>query len=120
MRKLRQIAVRMIVWATSASTLMAATPFVACGCPNGDLKPFCFLSASTKASCCGTGTCCSSQDGECQCCKAKSGAKSRNDFAERASNSGGEEGSQSDPGGNSRLVKAKCQKVLVQVKSSSA
>src|SRR5437016_1631382 len=74
MHRLRKIVVAGLVWATSASMLMAATPFVVCRCPNGDIKPFCF--ASAKSSCCSDGKCCSTDGGSTSCCKSKSGGHS--------------------------------------------
>lgn len=102
MRRLQHIAVNVIVWATSASVLLAATPFPACRCADGHVKLFCFSSASAKSSCCCGGTCCPSEKDQDCCHKGK-----RDPAADKTSEQG------------PALAKACCAKTLVHVKGST-
>jgi hypothetical protein len=108
MRRLPKTVVAGLVWATSASMLMAGTPFLVCRCPGGDVKLF--SSTSTKSSCC-SGTGCPCEGGAAPCCGHKSAPvhKQDKDHGTDVNN----------PGDGSILVKADCEKALVQVHVSA-
>ncbi len=100
MRRLQRITTTLIVWATTASLLLAATPFFVCQCPNGQIKAFCFAQPSA----CDQDTCCPSAEGVKTCCGRKL---------------------TSDPGPSTTRAhsgpsfeKSTCQKTLVQAQSS--
>jgi len=116
MHALRHIAVNALVWATSASVLMASTPFLACRCPQGASKSFIFLSATGKASCCGTGTRAHSEGTQSGCCKAKQNVKPTRECSEATD---GAEDCRDHSEDGRAIVKSTCQKVLVQANLSS-
>lgn len=60
-RKARKYLWGLCVWATTASTLLAAFPHVSCRCPNGQVKPFCFRSLLSQNGCC-SGPCCQDKE----------------------------------------------------------
>lgn len=72
MRRLRQTATALVVWATAASTLLGSTPHFVCRCPDGTVKPFCSGKPSAGSSCCCGGTCCCSgnQGKKGSCCQS--------------------------------------------------
>lgn len=78
MRRLRRIAVVLMVWATAASTLLGSVPHVVCRCPNGKTKLFCVSLTSAKSgkSCCCGSSCCDKKASDGCCCKAKPTKKS--------------------------------------------
>lgn len=48
-----RVARLLVVWLTAATTLLAGTPRLACQCPDGSRKPFCFaFLTSTTTGCC--------------------------------------------------------------------
>jgi hypothetical protein len=118
MRRLRQIAVASLVWATATSMLMASTPFVVCRCPNGDIKPFCFVSTFTKSSSCCNDACCS-ESGEGCCSKSRPDTKSCCAQKNTSDNDPGKRSDAKNSAEGPAFVKASCQKTLVQVKGSS-
>jgi hypothetical protein len=103
MGRIRKVVAASLVWATSASMLMAATPFVVCRCPTGELKPFCSPSNATKSPCC-KGTCCTSPDGTSSCCSHTNLPDSVRIQETDSKNSSG----------SPIIVEANCQKTLVQ------
>src|SRR5689334_19533023 len=105
MHALRHIAVNTVIWATSASVLMASTPVLACLCPPGELKAALFHAAPVKAPCCGHGSCGPSDGNHSGCCKARAGAKAGQGCAASAEDSANR--SQDSPA----FVKSTCQKV---------
>ena len=72
------------VWCAAVLTVIAGTPHLSCACPGGQVKPFCFGSASDTMKCCCGGGCCSQREGAppvsqaekhvCCCCQAASHA----------------------------------------------
>jgi hypothetical protein len=71
MTRIRNLCLKVFVWATVASTLLASTPHVLCRCPDGKIKPFCFsFFAPESSSRCGATSCCSAQDANDGDCKA--------------------------------------------------
>jgi hypothetical protein len=121
MRRLRKNLVAGLVWATSASMLMAATPFVVCHCPNGDIKPFCIVATVTDSPCCCSGTCCGSEGGDSHRSKPKSGAKSCCGHTNASETKGENSKRSSDKSSSGSPVfdKAGCETGLAQVKTSS-
>jgi hypothetical protein len=100
MRRLRKTIVAGLVWATSASMLMAGTPFLVCRCPGGDTRP---LSSVTQSSCC-NGTCCPAESRAKSCCRHKSASGNGLDQGQGPKN----------PKDGPIVVKADCEKALVQ------
>jgi hypothetical protein len=60
------------IWLTALMTLVAGVPHFACRCPDGQVKPFCMGTPSSKSRCCCRGTCCSPIEGGTCCCAAQS------------------------------------------------
>ena len=99
MRRLRKTIVAGLVWATCASTLLAATPFLECRC-FGD------ASNAGKSSCC-NGTCClAKESGKCCCCHQNS--------SDRNNDKGQEIGAMKS-GNGPIIVSGSCRKALVQL-----
>lgn len=79
-RKVRNSLWAVSVWATMASSLLAAIPRISCRCPDGHVKLFCFHSLLSDYGCCGR-SCCQERESssrpsgtsqakkKCCCCK---------------------------------------------------
>ena len=69
MRCVCNSAMTVVVWATTASVLLANTPHFECRCPDGTVKPICLGSATAASpSCCGSSPCCSGDKDNGSCC----------------------------------------------------
>ena len=123
MRRLRNIAGVMMVWATAATTLLAATPHYDCRCPDGSIKTFCFGSGAGESSCCCSGTCSKAKNGKSCCRTGSSGSRSTAKPAcccKQSKPAGASVASEKKPLNEPVVRGSCCQKILVQPEIQSS
>lgn len=115
MKRFRKIATFVLVWATASSTLIAATPYYVCRCPDGTIKTHFIDAVAPESSCCSS-NCCAASPKEKPCCQA---AKKKQ-VVKPARDTKPSAGHRQDYGANGPSIsQVPCQKTLVQPEGRS-